>query len=418
KRVVITEVGVIAPNGADFNEFSMALQQGRSGLGEISYFNAEKFLCRIVGQAKGLNKETILNRFPEFKNIDDNKVILGMQAFCEAFNGKYDLIHDCAINLGTSLESFYIQKLFEYSPDKFNIDTYIRNVIDKRKQKPYLQNPLDFFGNFLLNKFKILGPNFLNCSACTASTQAIGHSFNMISDGRYKRIITGGLDSMLNPLGLGGFSVLGALNTENDLGTESIRPFDIRRKGTILGEGAAIFLLEELDSAIERNAHIYAEIIGYSSSFDAYKLSKPDVDALGVIAAMNGALKDARVSSQEIDYVNAHGTGTPLNDSTETLAIKKVFGEQAYKIPVSSLKSMIGHLIGASGAVEIAGILAMFRDNFIAPTINLKKPDPDCDLDYVPNSARHEKINIAMKNSMGFGGQNACLILKRFNPIL
>ncbi len=266
----------------------------------------------------------------------------------------------------------------------------------------------------LKNEFSIDGPNYLDCSACAASTRAIGHAFHMVRDGRYNTIIAGGFDSMLNPLGLGGFSRLGALCMDNHLKEKAIRPFDIRRQGTILGEGAAFFMLEDLETARQNDETILAEIIGSASSFDAYKLSEPDVDGEGIALSMRKAITDAAISPDNVDYINAHGTGTIANDKIETRAIKKVFGERAYSIPVSSIKSMIGHLIGASGAVEIAGVLAMLRDNFIAPTINLERKDPQCDLDYVPLRSRKKRISIALKNSMGFGGQNATIILKRY----
>jgi len=411
RRVVITRAGVITPNANSFTEFSSALKNGRSGLRVIDYFNPEKFICRIAGQIPGFDKSALIKKFPELEKISDNKVFFGIHAFLEML-GDTDLKKsNCAISLGTSLESFLIEKIFKLSPFQFDIDKYLEGL-DTHRNEAYLQVPLDFLGSFLKKNFGISGSNYLNCSACTASTQAIGHSFNMIRDGRYNSIITGGFDSMLNPLGIGGFAALGALSDENDLVAGAIRPFDATRKGTILGEGAAIFLLEDLDSAVKNRSAILAEIAGYSSTLDAYKISEPSCD--GIISAMKNAISDAGISVEEIDYINAHGTGTPINDKNETAAIKSVFGERAYKIPVSSIKSMIGHLIGASGAVEIAGIIAMFRDEFIAPTINLENRDSQCDLDYVPHKSRDKKISTVLKNSMGFGGQNASIVIKRF----
>lgn len=413
RRVVITRVGVISPNAHSFFEFSDALRSGRSGIGVIDYFNPETFSTRIVGQVTGFDKHTLINRFPELARISDNKVFFGIHAFLEmlgdySFTGK-----ECAINLGTSLESFAIEKLFKLSPFKFDMDRYL-DALAEHRAEPYLQLPLDYLGSFLKKNFGIGGANYVNCSACTASTQAIGHSFQMIRDGRYNMIVAGGFDSMLNPLGLGGFAALGALSDENDRGPEAIRPFDATRTGTILGEGAAVFLLEDLESALNNGAEILAEIKGYCSTLDAYKVSEPSSE--GIIAAMEGALADAGIDGGAPDYISAHGTGTPLNDTIETDAIKKVFKERAYRIPVSSMKSMIGHLVGASGAVEVAGIIAMLKGDFIAPTINLEQRDPACDLDYVPKTSRCERISVALKNSMGFGGQNASLVIQRYIP--
>lgn len=414
RRVVITRVGVIAPNGPTWDEFSDALEQGRSGLSGIDHFNPEAFTTRIGGQVKGFDKESLAHRFPVLSPVADTKVFYGVHAFLEMIkNAPLPDMTPCAVNLGTSLERFLIEKVFLLSPHKFDMNRYL-DALARNPDEPYLQVPLDFLGSFLKQTFGIGGPQYLHCSACTASTQAIGHSFHMIRDGRFDRIVTGGFDSMLNPLGLGGFTALGAVSDENDMGIKAIRPFDATRKGTILGEGAALFMLEELESALENDSKILGEITGYGASMDAYKVSEPSLD--GITAAMDEALFDARLTPGDIDYISAHGTGTPLNDTVETQAVKRVFGKKAKRIPMSSVKSMTGHLIGASGAIETAGILAMFRGDFIAPTINLNHPDPECDLDYVPLTARHQQVSVVLKNSMGFGGQNACLVIQRFRP--
>lgn len=410
RRVVITAAGVVAPNAMCMEEFGSALKKGVSGLRVIDRFNPENFVCRVAGLVDIDDTHTLSARFPELKMSGDHKVLLGLRAFLEMYGSGLEL-YNCAINLGTSLESFFIEKIFMLSPGSFELDRYMA-ALPSHKDKPHLQIPLDFLGSLLKKHFNIKGSNYLNCSACTAGTQAMGHSFHMIRDGRYDRIITGGFDSMLNPLGLGGFAALGALSDDNELVQGAIRPFDLTRKGTILGEGAAMFLFEELESAKNRGAHILAEIAGYASTLDAYKISEPTHE--GITAAMHGALSDAGISVDDVDYISAHGTGTPLNDSNETIAIKNVFGRRAYNIPVSSMKSMLGHLIGASGAVEIAGILCMIKDGFIPPTINLSNPDPQCDLDYVPGIAREHKVSVVLKNSMGFGGQNATIVLKRY----
>lgn len=413
RRVVITDVGVVTPNANYFEMFSDSLKQGKSGLDEIDCFDASAFPARIVGQVKNLDIAGLQKRFPVLKATNDRKVFIGLSAFlqiAEKVAAKSDV---CPVNLGSSLEQFLMDKVFQLSPGIFELDTYMAAAASGL-DKPYIETPLDYFGNIIKETFSITGPNYLNCSACTASTQAIGHSFHMIRDGRYDRIITGGFDSMLNPLGLGGFSRLGALCMDNELKAQAIRPFDVRRQGTVLGEGAAMLLLEDLGYAQKHGHQIYAEIIGYGSSFDAFKLSEPDRSGRGITSAIRSAMSDAGMTPDDIDYINAHGTGTIANDRVETLAIKSVFEKRAYDIPVSSVKSMIGHLIGASGAVEIAAILAMFEGDFISPTINLEKKDPECDLDYVPLEPRNKQINVVLKNSMGFGGQNAAIVLKRY----
>ncbi len=413
QRVVITHVGLIAPNGKDFETFGRNLREGISGLGEIDCFDAQRFQCRIVGQVRDLDRQALQNGFPMLEQVDDRKIFLGLTAFLQLLEGGAANLTDCPIHLGTSLECYLLEKLFRLSPHRFDLAGYLEKI--PGNTLPYLQPPLDYLGNLIKSRFHIRGAHYLNCSACTAGTQAIGHGFQLIREGRHPKVIAGGFDSMLNPLGLGGFSRLGALSADNSLGAKAIRPFDVTRSGTVLGEGAAVFILESLDEALGNHSPILAEITGYASSFDAYKLSEPDPEGSGLAAAMERALQDAGTSPEEVDYISAHGTGTLSNDRVETRAIKRVFGARAHRIPVSSMKSMIGHLIGASGAVEIAGILAMLRDDFIAPTLHLEKPDPLCDLDYVPREARNGRIRIALKNSMGFGGQNAVLVLKRYD---
>lgn len=419
-RVVITGVGVVSPNGIGLDIFSAALRAGKSGLGEIDLFDAREMKARIVGQIREEKLSFpegfpgVYGEFPELEGQSDRKLLFGAVAFLEAISGIDEgHLRECAVNLGTSLESFHIAKLFDLSPGKFDIDAYAAGL-DGSLRQSYLQTPLDFLGRAITRRYNLAGPNLLNCSACTASTQAIGHSFQMIRAGRCRRIIAGGMDSMLNPLGLGGFSVLGALSTQNHLGTKAIRPFDLWREGTVLGEGAAILVLEDLETALERGAPIFAEILGYASTFDAFKLSEPDPNGRGIAKAMEKAITMSGLSIESVDYISAHGTGTPLNDRIETAAIKNLFGKRAYEIPVSSIKSMIGHLIGASGAVEVAAILCMLKDGFVAPTINLEHPDKECDLDYVANAMRPADLKICLKNSMGFGGQNAALVLGRF----
>ena len=263
-------------------------------------------------------------------------------------------------------------------------------------------------------RFGARGPNSAPCTACSAGSHAVGDSFKIVQRGDADVMIAGGSEAAITPMGVGGFAALKALSTRNNEPTKASRPFDRERDGFVVGEGAGILILEELEHARQRGANIYAEIVGYGMSGDAYHITAPSTDGDGAIRTMRLTLKDAGITPDQVDYVNAHGTSTLPNDRTETAAIRAVFGEHAYKLAVSSTKSMIGHLLGAAGAVE-AGVTALtIREQTIHPTINQEFPDPDCDLDYVPNVARPAKIRYALSNSFGFGGTNACLLLKRF----
>jgi 3-oxoacyl-[acyl-carrier-protein] synthase II len=262
--------------------------------------------------------------------------------------------------------------------------------------------------------FNAQGPNNTIVTACAAGTQAIGEAFRLISRGDADIMLAGGADSRLDPLLLLAYTALGALSRGQRSPQEVSRPFDGERDGFVLGEGAGVLVLEDLESARRRGATIYAEVTGYGSSFDAYGVTKPDPEAKGAARAMKWALREAQVDEQEVDYINAHGTSTRLNDLMETTAVKRVFGEKAYELPCSSIKSMIGHLIGAAGAVEAVATAMSLKEGVLPPTINHQKPDPECDLDYVPNVAREIRVRTALSNSFGFGGQNAALVLQQF----
>jgi 3-oxoacyl-[acyl-carrier-protein] synthase II len=257
------------------------------------------------------------------------------------------------------------------------------------------------------------GPNSTITTACSAGTQAIGEAFRLIGRGDAEIILAGGADSRVDPLLLLGYVALGALSKADRPPTEVSRPFDARRDGFVLGEGAGVLILEEMERAKRRGATIYAEVIGYGSSFDAYAVTKPDPKAGGAVRAIEWSLREARVDPQDIDCINAHGTSTRLNDIMETMAVKRVFGEGAHALPLSSIKSMVGHLIGAAGAVEAAALALTLHTGVVPPTINYRYPDPDCDLDYVPNHARELPVRVALSTSFGFGGQNAALVMRR-----
>lgn len=313
------------------------------------------------------------------------------------------------INVGVSLEVLSLDKLVFAS--KIDLGEMFCLYAKEGKQ---LQTPLDTLSRILIKKLKIQGPSYINCSACAASTQAIGHSFHKIRRGDLDVFLCGGFDSMLNPLGLGGFSLLGALSTKNELKEKACRPFDRRRTGTVLGEGAGMLVLEELSSALSRKANIYGEITGYASSLDAYRATDPEPEGKGMQQAMQGALNDAGITPDAIEHINAHGTATIKNDLIEAKSIKNLFKNRTTKIPINATKSMTGHLIAAAGAVETISSLTGFIFNKIHPTLDFESSDPECDLDQVSGQARSWQGNYILKNSFGFGEQNACLVLKRF----
>lgn len=417
KRAVITGAGVVSPIGTGKEKFFDSLKHGTSGISKLSLFDSSAFPVRIAGEVKDLDFKDVIRKYPHAENLSDRKVFFGLAAFEEAFQDSglgNSVLRDTrtGIMLGLALEVFPIEQFCSYgSGNKFGFMEFLEVV---NLKKAGMQTPLDTAGTLIARKYGLAGPLYTNCSACAASTQAIGQAFEMIRNGELDVAIAGGLDSMLNPLGIGGFSLLGALSQKNDSPQTASRPFDANRDGAVLGEGAAILVIEEMEHAIKRGAKIYCELSGFGSSIDAYKPTDPDPEGLGAARAMQDAIKSAGITAEEIEYINAHGTSTFKNDEVETLAIKKVFGERAYRIPVSSVKSMIGHLIAASGAVETAACLMGFRGS-IPPTINYNKPDVFCDLDYVPNHAREWKGEYMLKNSFGFGGQNASLVLRRWS---
>ncbi len=410
RRVVITGVGIISPLGRNKEEHFSALLSGTSGVREIDLFDVSAMPVQIGGQVKDLDTAALAQKAPELADITDRKVWLGYLAAIAALkDAGLTSFEQLGINVGVSLEVLPLEKLVFTS--KIDLGEMFWHYAKEGKQ---LQTPLDTLSRILIRKFKIQGPSYINCSACAASTQAIGHSFQKIRRGDLDSFLCGGFDSMLNPLGLGGFSLLGALSTKNELKEKACRPFDRQRTGTVLGEGAGMLVLEELDSALSRKAKIYGEITGYASSLDAYRATDPDPEGKGMQQAMQGALNDAGITPDTIEHINAHGTATIKNDLIEAKTIKNLFKNRATKIPVNATKSMTGHLIAAAGAIEMISSLTGFIFNKIHTTLNFECSDPECDLDQVAGQARPWKGNYILKNSFGFGGQNACLILKRF----
>lgn len=417
RRAVISGVGIVSPIGTGKEKFFNSILNGISGISKLDLFDASTFPVRIAGEVKDLDYDDVFNKYPGTEMLKDRKVLFGLSAFEEVIKDsalcRSELTNQrTGLDLGLALEVFPIEEFGHYAlRNKFDFQHFL-NIVKLKKLQ--IQTPLDTTSNLIIRKHGISGPSYTNCSACAASSQAIGHALDLIRRDELDVIFAGGLDSMLNPLGIGGFSLLGALSQRNDSPETASRPFDAMRDGAVLGEGAGILVIEEMNHALNRGAKIYCELAGFGSSLDAYKPTDPEPDGKGAVKAMQDAIQSAGITADEIQYINAHGTSTPKNDEVETTAIKKIFCEKAYTIPVSSVKSMTGHLIAASGAVELIACLTGFS-GYIPPTINYNKPDVFCDLDYVPNHAREWDGNYILKNSFGFGGQNASIILKRWS---
>jgi 3-oxoacyl-[acyl-carrier-protein] synthase II len=415
KRVVITGLGVASPLGIGRDAFWSNLMAGRSGIGPITLFDASSFPVRIGGEVKGLDIQSVMDPYPQFATIKDRKVPLALAAAEEAIAHaglSGDCLQDALLFVGVGLEAIGLEDLTACANPGDQGRT-IANSLLEQAGGAWLQTPLDCATDILGRRYGFRAGKYTNCSACVAGAQAIGQAWQLLREGAPSIALAGAADSMLNPLGLGGFSLLGVLSNENDRPQTACRPFDATRKGTVLGEGAAFLVLEALDSATARKAAIYAEVMGYGSTLDAFSVSDPDPSGKGAVQSMNAALEEAGLHAGEIDCVNAHGTGTIKNDIVETAAIKEAFGDHAYRMAVHSVKSMTGHLIAASGAVEaVAAAMTLYRKR-IPPTINLRTRDVECDLDYVAEGPREFAGNTVLSNSFGFGGQNATLIFRR-----
>ncbi len=415
RRVVVTGLGLVTPIGNSVEATWAALMSGRSGVDYIKKFDTEKFSVKIAAEVKD---------FDPLKFIP-KKEARKMGAF----------IHYAIAASVEAMEDAH----FELSPDgRFpnpladNAGTYISSGIGdfwaiEREHSKLLEEGPDrvspfFIVSAIVNlaagqvsiRFGAKGPNSATATACSAGAHAVGDSFRIIQRGDADVMICGGAESAITPMSVAGFASMRALSTRNDDPEHACRPFDLDRDGFVIGEGAGILILEELELAKQRGANIYAEIVGYGMTADAFHLTMPDETGSGATRVMQKTLADARIRPDQVGYINAHGTSTPYNDKFETLAIKKTFGEHAYKLAVSSTKSMTGHLLGAAGGIEgVFSVLSLYR-NILPPTINYLNPDPDCDLDYVPNKPREALVNYALSNSFGFGGTNAALMFKLY----
>jgi 3-oxoacyl-[acyl-carrier-protein] synthase II len=410
RRVVVTGVGLVTALGVGSQQTWLALLKGESGIGPITRFDTTNFPTAIAGEVKGFDPSL----FVEKKEIKKMDTFIHFALAASEF-----ALKDAKLDIDES-ESERVGVIIGSGIGGFAIIEREHEVL--LKEGPKRISPF-FIPSSIVNlaagqvsiRFGARGPNSAPCTACSAGSHAIGDSFKIVQRGDADVMIAGGSEAAITPMGVGGFAALKALSTRNHEPAKASRPFDRERDGFVVGEGAGILILEELEHARQRGADIYAEVVGYGMSADAYHITAPSTDGDGAIRAMRLTLKDAGITPDQVDYINAHGTSTPPNDRTETAAIRAVFGEHAYKLAVSSTKSMIGHLLGAAGAVE-AGVTALtIREQTMHPTINQEFPDPDCDLDYVPNVARQARIRYALSNSFGFGGTNACLLLKRFD---
>ncbi|HRZ86821.1 MAG TPA: beta-ketoacyl-[acyl-carrier-protein] synthase family protein [bacterium] len=423
RRVVITGIGMVTPMALGVEENWKHLLKGDSAVGYISLFDASTFPTKIAAEVRNFN---FADHFPTDGKLDfagrntQFAILAADMAFKDARLPGYDFDkRRFGIYLGSGegkQDFFNFVKIIgeswngqSVSNAKFvELGEKVFHPIMEQEQEPNMA------AAHLAEIFHAYGPNSNCLTACAASSQALGEAAELIRLGKADIMISGGTHSMIHPLGVTGFNLLTALSTANADPTKASRPFDRKRNGFIVGEGAGILILEELEHAKRRGAHIYGEIAGYGTTADAYRLTDAHPEGRGAIAAMKMAINKSGLKVEDIGYINAHGTSTVVNDKIETLAIREVFKEYAYKVPISSIKSMLGHLIAAAGAVELIVCLLVIRDGIIPPTINYEFPDPDCDLDYVPNVARRKQVDVALSNSFGFGGQNVALIVKRY----
>ena len=409
RRVVVTGVGLVSPLGIGTEANWEALCAGKSGIGPITHFDAAQFSARIAGEVKGFDPLAFIDK----KDVKKMDVFIQFAIAAAQFamdDAGLSVTEDMATRVGV----FIASGIGGFS----TIEREHKALIEggPRRISPFFIPAaiINLAAGQVSIRFGAKGPNSATCTACSASAHAIGDALEIIRRNDADVMIAGGSEAAITPMGVGGFAAMRALSTRNDEPSRASRPFDLNRDGFIMGEGAGVIILEELGFAMQRGAPIYAELVGYGMSADAFHITAPSEDGDGGMRVMREAIGDAEVSPGQVDYINAHGTSTPFNDRLETLAIKRLFGEHARKLAISSTKSMTGHLLGAAGGLE-AGITALaIKHQMIPPTINYETPDPECDLDYVPNAKRAAKIDYALSNSFGFGGTNGALLFKRF----
>jgi len=408
-RVVITGMGVLTSLGIGKDEYWNSLVQGKSGISTVTRFDASDFPTRIAGEVKDFKPHDYMDK-KEARRMDRFTQFAVAAAFLSLEDAGLDLAKEdldrMGVILGTGIggtETFEEQH---------------RLLLDKG---PNRVSPLFvpmMIGNMgagqVSIQFGLKGPNLTIVNACASSANAVGEAFKLLQRGEADIILSGGAEASVTPMSMAGFCSMKAMSVQNDEPEKASRPFDFKRDGFVMSEGGGILVLERLDHALARNARIYAEVVGYGCTADAHHITAPAPEGEGARKAMAMALSDAGISPNEVNYINAHGTSTPLNDKYETMAIKNLFGDHAKSLAVSSTKSMTGHLLGASGAVEIIATALAIEDGIIPPTINYENPDPDCDLDYVPNTSRKQSVDVALSNSFGFGGHNVCIALRKY----
>ena len=427
KRIVITGMGAITPLGNSLQATWDAVVSGRCGIGPITLFDASTLPVRIAGEVKGFTQDD--SAIPQdMRVLAGRSVLFCLAAAREAMqDAGLDMERENPLRVGISLGAEEESQLFHTINQLYDQPLVLRAFagglplfVECLKHSSLLgklwsfKRRADIAAKLLAITCGMQGPSDNSQTACSSSGHAIGKAKRMIENDDCDVAIAGGHCAMISEFSAAGFYLLGTLSTRNDEPQRSSRPFDLDRDGFVIGEGAGILVLEELEHARRRGARIYAELAGYGSSSNSYRLTDTPPDGKGADIAMHSALNDAGLDPSRVDYINAHGTATLLNDRSETLAIKHVFGQRAYKIPVSSSKSMLGHLVCASSAVELVISAMAIKENIIPPTINLEHPDPLCDLDYVPNTARKQEIGVALSNSFAFGGQNASLVVTKF----
>ena len=426
RRVVITGMGAVTPLGHDVKSTMEGQLAGKSGVGPIQQFEARTFPTTFAAEVKGFDLAQHIPENGPWDNAGPNTrfaFAAAKQALAQA-----GLLHNTQIDRsrlgvylgsGEGVQDFHaimwaLSRTYDPATRDYDVPAFTRYALQLFHPQREAEQELHTTAAHLARYFGLEGPNLSCLTACAASSQAIGEATELIRHGDAEIILAGGAHSMIHPFGVTGFNLLTALSQRNDAPSKASRPFDLHRDGFVLGEGAGMLVLEELEHAKKRGAVLLAELTGYGSTADAFRVTDSHEDGRGAIACIRGALKDSGLSPDQIDYINAHGTSTKVNDRAETLAVKAVFGERAYQVPMSSSKSMLGHLIAAGGAVELITCVEAIHRGWIPPTINYETPDPECDLDYVPNQARPHRVRHALSNSFGFGGQNISLIVSRF----
>jgi len=409
-RVVITGLGPVTPIGIGKNKFWQSLIQGKCGIDRISYFDTEKYPTKIAAEVKDFDYTNYIS-IKEANRMDKSTQFSIVAAMLALEDSKLKITEKNSYSAGViigsgigGIETFEKQHkiLCEKGPGRvspFFVPMMISNIS----------------AGEIAIKIGAKGPNGVITTACASSTHALGIALKLLQRGDAQIIISGGTEAAISPMALAGFCKMRALSTQNDHPGSASKPFDKERDGFIMGEGAGILVLETLQHAKERNANIYAEIFGFGMTADSYHITAPAPEGEATAKAIEIALKDSKIKPSQIDYINAHGTSTPLNDKLETLAVKRVFGEHAYNLKISSNKSMTGHLLGASGGVEVISTALTIKNNIIPPTINYNSPDPECDLDYVPNKSEKKIVDYAISNSFGFGGHNGVIVLGKYN---